>query len=369
MANQFKVGFGREIITPPLGTLLFGYPRVRPASAVNDDLTVNAIAFEKGKELGVMISADICTISESIVNKIRGVVFAETKVPADSINFSCTHTHSGPAITGMDGWGQPNNEFIDGILIPKTILAVKTALKNLTPATMGVSSGESLVGINRRQYTKDGQVILGQNPFGICDKTMTVMSFKNEEGKVILNVIHYSCHGTSAGAALEITRDWPGHMVDRLEELSGANTVFFNGNCGDMGPRLSNGATTGLTNTLSQMNEISALAAIDAVRIFRQIKNYEEVDFEILKGTVVLPYNKMPSLEEVKASIEKMGDPEKLDCLEIPTYSTLKKIEKLYEDNVEFKTEMKIPQALFTFNKVAFVPIPFEFNKLEGIQK
>jgi hypothetical protein len=127
-----------------------------------------------------------------------------------------------------------------------------------------------------------------------------------------------------------------------------------------MGPRLSNGATTGLTNTLSQMNEISALAAIDAVRIFRQIKNYEEVDFEILKGTVVLPYKKMPSLEEVKASIEKMGDPEKLDCLEIPTYSTLKKIEKLYEDNVEFKTEMKIPQALFTFNKVAFVPIPFE---------
>jgi hypothetical protein len=189
---------------------------------------------------------------------------------------------------------------------------------------------------------------------------MTVMSFKNEEGKGILNVIHYSCHGTSAGAALEITRDWPGHMVDRLEELSGAKTVFFNGNCGDMGPRLSNGATTGLTNTLSQMNEISALAAIDAVRIFRQIKNYEEVDFEILKGTVVRPYKKMPSLEEVKASIENMGDPEKLDCLEIPTYSTLKKIEKLYEDNVEFKTEMKIPQALFTFNKVAFVPIPFE---------
>ena len=55
MKNQFKIGVGREIISPPLGTLLYGYPRKRPASRVHDDLCVSAIACEQGDLRGVKV--------------------------------------------------------------------------------------------------------------------------------------------------------------------------------------------------------------------------------------------------------------------------------------------------------------------------
>ena len=37
MNNEFKIGCNYQIITPPLGTLLYGYVAKRPASSVHDD--------------------------------------------------------------------------------------------------------------------------------------------------------------------------------------------------------------------------------------------------------------------------------------------------------------------------------------------
>ena len=71
MQNQFKAGSSREIITPKLGTLLYGYTDKRPASSVLDDLTVSAVAFKKGDVRGIMISADICSITEEIVDALE----------------------------------------------------------------------------------------------------------------------------------------------------------------------------------------------------------------------------------------------------------------------------------------------------------
>ena len=70
MTNQFKVGVAKEVINPCLGTHLYGYPRIRPASAVRDDLLVSAVVFEQGEIKGAMISADICSITEEIVDRI-----------------------------------------------------------------------------------------------------------------------------------------------------------------------------------------------------------------------------------------------------------------------------------------------------------
>lgn len=359
MNKQFKIGSNRQIITPPLGTPLYGYTTKRPASKVNDDLCVNAIYCEQNGVRGIIISADICSVTKEIVNTMRELINKETGVPFENISFSATHTHSGPAIKSSGGWGSANVEFINGTLIPMTVKASKLASESAVPALLGVGTTQSMVGINRREILPNGDVDLGQNPFGVCDTTMTVLAFKDLDGKNILNMIHYSCHGTAAGRCTEITRDWMGVMVDNLELQSGAMSVFFNGSEGDMGPRLSNGKTTGGTDDLRYVYEIGTLGGIDAVRAFKSIKEYREVDFNLIKGTVELPYKPIPTLEEAKAKLATL-DPNNLVEVEKREFQVLNDTIRMHEEGFKFDESMKFHQVMFLFNSTVFVPFPFE---------
>ena len=366
MENLFKVGVAREVISPELGTLLQGYPRKRPAKKIYDDLNANAIAFAKGDLLGIMISAEVLQMPADLVNRIKDLVSKETGVDSKNISISATHTHSGPSLESMAGWGDANEEYVENIFIPQIIKASKGALENMTPAVMGVSTTESMAAINRRQYTIKGGVGLGQNPFGIYDKTMTVVAFKDLSGKPILNMVHYGCHPTSAGSAWYVTRDWPGIMIDSLEKHTGAITVYFNGAEGDVGPRVSNGRTGGDSNLetgdsqMLEMIEIGSMAALDATRAYNQIKEYKEVDFNLIKGVVSLPYKPLLTVEEIKARMDELGDPEKLHDSFVREYANLKEVLKIHQEKAEVETALEYDQVMFKFNSTVFVPFPFE---------
>ena len=148
-------------------------------------------------------------------------------------------------------------------------------------------------------------------------------------------------------------------MVDNLELQSGAMSVFFNGSEGDMGPRLSNGKTTGGTDDLKYVYEIGTLGGIDAVRAFKSIKEYREVDFNLIKGTVELPYKPIPTLEEAKAKLATL-DPDNLIEVEKREFQVLNDTIKMHEEGFKFDESMKFHQVMFLFNSTVFVPFPFE---------
>ncbi len=357
MKEQFKIGVGKEVISPKLGTNLYGYTNDIFAEKVHDDLTVSVIAIEQGENKGFLISADLCLISKEITEAVKKQIFAETGFPCDNLTFASTHTHTGPNTKSFEGYTNANNEYVDEILIPQTIIAAKKAISSLKPAIMGVSTTQSYVGVNRRQFNEEGRVFLGQNPFGSQDNTMTVMAFKSLTGENLVNIIHYNAHGTSMGREPQVSRDWIGPMVDRLEKETGAITVYFNGSIGDMGPRLSNGRTAG---RLADMIEIGSLAALDATKAYKQIKEYREVDFKLLKGDMVLPYKEMPSLEEVESELELLGDPSKLEGVARKKAASLVVIKKMYEQKVEFDKVKIVPQTIYAFNNTAIVPFLHE---------
>jgi hypothetical protein len=128
------------------------------------------------------------------------------------------------------------------------------------------------VGVNRRQITLDGEVILGQNPWGIFNKEMTVISFKEPNGDPIGVIVNYGCHGTSAGNGLEVTRDWSGVMVDMLEKELGCPAALLVGNLGDAGPRVPDGSTVG---NIPYMEGLGKTAGTDALRAYNTIKEYK----------------------------------------------------------------------------------------------
>ncbi len=378
MKEQFMAGVGRARITPPLGTLLYGYAFKRVATKVNDDLNVTALAVKQGDLAAIIISADVVSIGVELGDRLRAMISKETEISAKNISISAIHTHSGPAIKTSKGWGNADESFINEIFIPQTIVAAKRAVESLVPAVMGVGTTHSEVGVNRREMTQDGKIILGQNPYGIFDPTMTVVSFKGLDGAPIANMVHYAAHGTAAGRNVEITRDWPGVMIDRMENETGATTLFFNGSEGDSGPRLSNGQTTGDTEDWTKTDkptgdiryvyEIGSVAAVDAVRAYKSIKEYSEVEFKAESDILRLPYDPQWTQEQAEARLSELDAKDKLIEVENREYAKVATIVDMYKSGIPFDTHMEIEQTIFAFNSVAFVPFHFEFFSEIGLR-
>ena len=134
--------------------------------------------------IGVIISFNVVSSEENFKTLQN-----EINVPFEHIIISATHTHSAPNLSGVVGWGDIDKEYYNNIFLPAVIKASKNAIENLQSAELSVGVTQSLVGINRRQQHKNGEIGLGQNPHGCFDPNMTVISIRNSETKEgILNL-------------------------------------------------------------------------------------------------------------------------------------------------------------------------------------
>jgi len=235
--------------------------------------------------------------------------------------------------------------------------AVCDAIANMKDAVMGVGVTESLVGINRRELSLDGAVILGQNPWGPFNKEMTVIAFKGKDGEGIGCMIHYGAHCTSAGGGTEITRDWAGGMCDALENECGMPVAFFAGQTGDTGPRLANGKTTG---NIKQTEMLAGLAGIDAARAYRSIKEYTEPKIYTSYEKITIPYQPLMTYDEAKAKLDAISKIENPKGRDIKAAAKYRDVMEIYEKNLERTDALEYEIPLVVIGSVAFAPFPFE---------
>lgn len=357
---KFLCGAAREIITPKVGTLLYGYRPDVVSESVHDDLTLSAIAVGSETYTAVLISADICSIQNELTDELRKAVAVMCGISERDVIVASTHTHCAPNLTGMSGWGEINRPYFDEVFLPAALQAAKRATAGMCEAEAGVAAGCSKTGINRREHTRSGDILLGQNPWGTIDPNMTVIRIRRADTKEgIVNLIHYGCHGTACGCSTVITRDWPGILVDSMERATGTLTVFFNGAIGDVGPRLSNGRTTG---DISYVEEIGSYAAMDAVKIASSVKSYSPVSVSAFYGEVRLPYQAHPTLEEIRAQKAKVTNPESLINIDALRYKHLCDVEQilLAGDKAERPAELAFAQTVLAVGDIVFIPFPFE---------
>jgi len=355
-ADQLKIGVAREIITPQLGGLFMGYGSDKGSTAVHDDLTVTALAVEQGESRAVLMSVTVCLIGNNLGAKLRELCGEAAGVPASHVIISATHTHSGPITTDFEPGKGVDGEYCEQILIPKCVAATKASVQDMKPVTMGIATTESKVGINRRQILPNDQVILGQNPWGIYDSEMTVVSFKGEDGKTIANMVHCSAHCTAAGNNTEVTRDWAGVMIDRLDKESGAITLFFNGLAGDLAPRMANGASVG---NINHAMEVGALAGIDAVRAWKNIRAWRDEKLSVATDVVRIPHAPLIPLEEARSELAKLesGTQARFTASNM---SVLRKNIEAHEKGETGESFFTYDQTLVRIGPVVLVPVPFE---------
>lgn len=363
MGKELLLGVARGDITPEVGCNLFGYRPDLYSESVNDNLTATVFAFTQGEERFVLITVCVCILDTKITDELRGLISEKHNVKIGNIIICATHTHSGPATIDMPGWGGIDMPYYEGIMKPVILKAVDEAFSDAQPVTMGVGVGKSELGINRRQLNVDNSVGLGQCYWAPYNPQMTVISFKNENGEVVGNIIHYGCHGTCAGLNKEVSRDWSGVMTDALEEETGAITAFFNGPEGDVGPRLSNGQTTA---ELPYIYEVGGIGAKDAIRIFKSIEGFKEFSISSVSGNVKLPYDNRISYDEAVKGYEIYKNETINYGRQLAVYFS--KVKESYETNFVEEEFDEISQSIIRLGDVAFVSFPYELFSEIGMR-
>lgn len=358
-SNHLRAGVGRADITPPLGTPLTGYPDPhckRLAESVRDPLNATAIVVQQGEQTAAIISLDMCVIDDIYVQRIREGVCASTQIPLANIIVSATHSHSTPRTHSTWGWGEPNETYATQIMIPGAIEAAKAAVAKLLPARLGIGTRQSEAGINRRELNEQHQAKLGQLPWGLTDSQMTVLRFDGEHG-TIANIVHYGAHPTVLrGDSKLISRDWPGIMVDRLEQLTGATTLYINGAQGDVAPHTSTQLAVGDGEVA--LWEAGARAALDAMGVWRRIKEQREVSLGILTQSYELPYRPLtPRDEAIKLRDAAEGDKD-LPGTGMCNYRHNNAVVEAHDQPMQ--TGKAFLQTLIALGPAVFVPVPGE---------
>ena len=225
-----SVGVARKIISPPKGIYLIGYgDRSKGNLGVHDDLTATVLALDDGLHRAVIIACDLLAINEHTVARIQ----AQT---GSNVVVCCSHTHSGPITYAGQRSSRKNRDYIT-FLVTQIVQAVKEAMANLQPAHISWAQGEANIAVNRRERKPDGHIEIGVNPMGPIDRTVTILHAQSLDGKPILTLVNYQCHGTVLGPKnMLVSADWIGVMRRIVEQESGSLAMYLQGATGDLNP-------------------------------------------------------------------------------------------------------------------------------------
>ncbi|MBO4422932.1 MAG: hypothetical protein J5879_05805, partial [Clostridia bacterium] len=102
---RFTAGAAREDITPPVGTLLYGYTPDTVSTSVHDPLQTTAVALSQGGETAVIMTVTVGDFGTELCDQIRKKIGEELGLPPGRIIVASTHTHSAPNVSGIEGWG------------------------------------------------------------------------------------------------------------------------------------------------------------------------------------------------------------------------------------------------------------------------
>ena len=257
LAADFKAGFSRVDITPPLGSFMPGYYQERYAKKVLDPLQINMLAFSDGKTTALVAQFDTEALSDVVADRMRDAIVKATGVERDAILLHASHTHDGGFLAKRssngsaardDGDGVPQiDKSVDDLYIAMSVSraadAAVAAIADLKNAKFSIGrSVAKRISFGRRYLMKNGKVLTnpGTNnpdivkPVGTADDTVQVLRIDREGGKSVC-VINFQTHPDVVGGET-ITADWPGltRAVFEAATFGDAHCMVLNGTQGDV---------------------------------------------------------------------------------------------------------------------------------------
>ncbi len=255
-AAEFRAGFARVDITPPLGTYMPGYYQIRRATEVLDPLEINMVAFSDGSETALIAQFDTEALSDATADMMRDAIVKSTGVKRDAILLHASHTHDGgqlafnpgngsnASVGGPEGdkFNKTDRIYLD-FCVTRAADAAVAAIRDLKPATLAIGrSRAERISFGRRYLMKSGKVQTnpGTNnpdivrPVGTADDEVQVVRIDRKGGKPIA-IINFQTHPDVVGGTT-ITADWPGltRTVFEAATFGGTLSMVLNGTQGDV---------------------------------------------------------------------------------------------------------------------------------------
>ena len=251
VAGEFKAGFSRVDITPPLGVYMPGYYIARRATEVLDPLQINMVAFSDGKTTALVAQYDTEALSDYVADRMREAITKATGVPRDAIMLHASHTHDGGylvanrnGLTERDDkrFGEMERLYVD-LAVSRSADAAVEAIRDLKPAKLSTKSTVAKrISFGRRWKMRDGTVKTnpGTNhpdamePADTADETVQVLRI-DREGALPICVINFQTHPDVVGGTT-LTADWPGltRHVFEAATFGEAFCMVINGTQGDV---------------------------------------------------------------------------------------------------------------------------------------
>jgi hypothetical protein len=322
------------VITPPVGIYLTGFAGRPPSTGVHDDLYATALvlaergggdAAERDSRVALVALDLLGLYSDQLTAAVKARVRQVTGIAPERVLLNCSHTHYGP-VTGFGREGADTPEAAAyHVVLPHLIAgAVAMADGARRPAALAAGRGSIKVGINRRERTPDGRIVLGQNPEGPLDSEVLVWRFDAAGEPVepgapagwvrrapepVAVVIGYACHAVSlSGRMREVTADFPGVACRVVEGLVGGTALFVQGACGDINPSLM-APDWGVPQRLGR-----ALGA-EAARVALLAQPIAALPLRVARATLDLPGLLPVSVEAGRALVARLeAEREQLDA-------------------------------------------------------
>ncbi len=242
----WQAGFAKTVITPKEPLWLTGYAaRTKRSEGTLLDIYAKAFALEdqRGNRL-VIVTTDLLGIPRALGEAIAEQARLRYKLARQQVMLTASHTHTGPALTGLLGGAglvtPEQQSLVDQYtahLQTQIVALIGQALADLKPAVLSHAVSTARFSVNRRVLTPEG-VKGGVNPKGPVDHDVPVLRVASPEGKLRGVLFGYACHNTTlTGEFYQFSGDYAGFAQAALErEHSGATAMFVMGAGADINP-------------------------------------------------------------------------------------------------------------------------------------
>ena len=220
--GEFKAGAAAVDITPQqFPVLVNGGMLNRSVDNVKSRLFARAIVLDDGHDRIAIVVVDSCMMPRPLLDDTKQRAAAQTKIPANRMLISATHTHTAPASMGVLGT-DPDLTYIP-LLRRSLVQAIVRAEANLEPAQAGwaVSDAAQFTALRRWILRPDR---VGEDPFGNLtvranlhaganwndvtgesgpeDPSLSLISIQSTDGRPLALLANFSMHYYGDGSGL-----------------------------------------------------------------------------------------------------------------------------------------------------------------------
>jgi len=192
----------------------------------------------------VLVSLEILGFYNGTAEPLRQAILDECRLQPSDLFLCAIHTHSAPTPTLDPAKGHSNNVEYTRTLQSKLVKLAREAVDHMVPVQLGVGSGASPVGVNRREVVRDNagntRIVLGRNPALPIDREVQVLKLtRSDRNELAVVLFAYATHSTALGPRnLLVSGDVHGLAAQFIERHLGASVVAppFAGASGNIDP-------------------------------------------------------------------------------------------------------------------------------------